>query len=165
MPKHKEDPEELRPIGERIAQARAAAGLTQGELGDLAGLDTQTISKLERGLQAVGSMPMRRMAMGLKVSMDWLCGLDQINAPVPAYASLDAFVARMAITDEGELSYLRQQRFMGGEPDENTWMACLATFRATRRNKSAPDRSEELGKDSPDVMPLKAPRKPNRGAR
>lgn len=36
--------------GEIIGQAREALGLTQKELGDLAGVDHSTVSRIERGL-------------------------------------------------------------------------------------------------------------------
>ncbi len=165
MAKQKEDPAVLAAIGERIANARVIAGLTQLELGTEIKLDPQALSKVERGLHAAGSMTLLRIAQVLGVSADWiLTGDESRGAPVPAYESLARFIIAQGITDPAELAYLHQQRFLG-EPDDNTWMSCLATFRATRRNKNAPDRSEDLGKDSPDVMPLKAPRKPNQGAR
>ena len=36
--------------GEIISEARKALGLTQKELGDLAGVDHSTVSRIERGL-------------------------------------------------------------------------------------------------------------------
>jgi DNA-binding XRE family transcriptional regulator len=58
-----------RDVGRRVREARKAAGLTQVELGERAGLDQAVISRLERGLHVPRLDTLRRIADALDLSV------------------------------------------------------------------------------------------------
>ena len=59
-------------VGEHLRQARLAAGLSQGELGELVGLDRTMIAKIESGNRRVDAFEITRLASTLRVPMDYL---------------------------------------------------------------------------------------------
>jgi transcriptional regulator with XRE-family HTH domain len=73
MPKHKPKPEPL-PLGARIRAARQAAGLTQQELADQAGLPQSRISAFERGAREPLLPHLQAIAAALKLSSRDLLG-------------------------------------------------------------------------------------------
>jgi putative transcriptional regulator len=58
--------------GEKLRQARAAAGLTQKELADRAGIQRETVNHAENGKHLPGSETLARIAKALDVSIDSL---------------------------------------------------------------------------------------------
>lgn len=64
------------PFGQRLRATRHAAGLTQDELAQAAGLRRQTISHLERGyIQDLSGSNVAALAVRLGVTADWLLGI------------------------------------------------------------------------------------------
>ena len=60
-------------LGQRIRQAREAAGLTQEQLGRSAGVTRSAISQWETGtVDSVEAATLNRAARALGVSIDWL---------------------------------------------------------------------------------------------
>ena len=68
-------------FSERIKQARIDAGMTQAELAKESGLSCATISSYERGLKAPNVSIAAAIARVLRVSIDWLVGLDDNQTP------------------------------------------------------------------------------------
>lgn len=61
-----------KPIGQQIAEARQALGITQAELGERAGLAQPNISAIERGEYKPRSMSvLTRLATALGKSLYW----------------------------------------------------------------------------------------------
>lgn len=64
------------PIGARIRQRREALGLTQKALADKTGMRQNIISRLEHGdTPNPGADVLKRLAIALRVSIDWLVEL------------------------------------------------------------------------------------------
>jgi transcriptional regulator with XRE-family HTH domain len=59
-------------VGERMREARLAAGLTQEELGAKAGLDRTMIVKIESGSRRIDAMELIRLSSVLRVPVDFL---------------------------------------------------------------------------------------------
>lgn len=59
-------------VGERMREARLAAGLTQEELGTRAGLDRTMIAKIESGSRRIDAMELIRLSSALRVPVDFL---------------------------------------------------------------------------------------------
>jgi transcriptional regulator with XRE-family HTH domain/Zn-dependent peptidase ImmA (M78 family) len=59
-------------VGERMRDARLAAGLTQEELGAAAGLDRTMIVKIESGNRRIDAMELVRLSSALQVPVDFL---------------------------------------------------------------------------------------------
>ena len=66
-----------RTIGKRVADRRAALGYTQTEFARICGLSQSNISNLERGQHAISAETLRRVAIGLGVSTDWLLQIEE----------------------------------------------------------------------------------------
>jgi Zn-dependent peptidase ImmA (M78 family)/transcriptional regulator with XRE-family HTH domain len=62
---------EILDFGQRIAQARSDAGMTQGELGQAIGLDRTAIAKLESGTRKVSATELVAIAAALDRPIDW----------------------------------------------------------------------------------------------
>ena len=62
-------------IGERLAKARKAAGLTQQEMADLLGVNYKSISAYERDLYEPDDQKKVVLAEKLNISLDYLLGL------------------------------------------------------------------------------------------
>lgn len=64
-------------LGERIMITRKRHGLTQRELAAAAGLNTNTIARLEQGnLKDLGGQAVARLARALDTTTDFLLGLS-----------------------------------------------------------------------------------------
>lgn len=59
-------------LGMRLAMARDAALLTQGEVAALAGISRLTVNRIERGRQPPRTRTLRRVASALRVEPTWL---------------------------------------------------------------------------------------------
>jgi transcriptional regulator with XRE-family HTH domain len=69
-------------IGKRIAQLRKRAGLTQMELGTAAGVHSQTISDLERGVNTPVLTTLVAIAQALNIPL-----ADLVDDPEPEVAA------------------------------------------------------------------------------
>lgn len=69
-------------LGARLAEARRAAGLNQGELATAVGLDRTAVTRIERGERKLDSLELARMARALARPIDWF-----LRPPVPAAVS------------------------------------------------------------------------------
>lgn len=80
MPRQGRDPEELRKaVGRRVASVRRRLSLTQVQLAQAVGVDSQTISKIERGLQTPTGTTLRGLADVLRVSSSFLLGEGDLD--------------------------------------------------------------------------------------
>lgn len=104
-------------VGERIRQARKAAGRTQRQLGEAVDTDSITISRYERGdIKDPGSGVLRAIADELGVSVEWLMTGREQGPPTerraaPAPQGWEDFRARrpdlIAKFPEDELAEIR----------------------------------------------------------
>lgn len=62
-------PPQLAALGARIVELRQKQGITQGDLAERANVSRPTISKIERGVQDVGTVALLRIAEVLDVTM------------------------------------------------------------------------------------------------
>lgn len=69
-------------FGNRLRNARKAAGLSQPALGEAAGVSPQSISACELGKQLPTLGVAIDLAKALGVSLDYLCGIDTDSKPV-----------------------------------------------------------------------------------
>lgn len=70
----------LRHLGKRIRSLREQVGLTQGELGELAGLHRVTVNRIEAGLHDVGASYLPKLAAALSVEVGDLYTDDNLPA-------------------------------------------------------------------------------------
>ena len=59
-------------MGEKLKAARIAAGMTQTQLAEAAGLQQRDVSRYESGKHEPGALTLKRMAQALGCSMDYL---------------------------------------------------------------------------------------------
>ena len=59
-------------MGEKLKAARIAAGMTQQQLAEAAGLTQKDVSRYESGKHEPGALTLKRMAQALGCSMDYL---------------------------------------------------------------------------------------------
>lgn len=71
---------------ERLKQARTDAGMTQANLAAECGLAYASISAYEKGQKTPNVTTAAAIAKALKVSLDWLMGLDDNKSPRPRTA-------------------------------------------------------------------------------
>jgi transcriptional regulator with XRE-family HTH domain len=65
-------------LGERLLILRRRRGLTQKELAHAAGLNTNTVSRLEQGdLHDLGGQSVAKLAQALHTTTDFLLGLSE----------------------------------------------------------------------------------------
>jgi transcriptional regulator with XRE-family HTH domain len=65
-------------LGERVLLMRRRRGLTQRELAERAGINKNTISRLEQGdMKDLGGMLVAKIATALQVSTDYLLGMTE----------------------------------------------------------------------------------------
>lgn len=62
-------------FGERLKQARLSQHLSQSSLAHQLGIGRSTLVEYESGATLPSLMVAIRLAQGLDVSLDWLCGL------------------------------------------------------------------------------------------
>lgn len=72
-------------IGERLKQARRAAGLSLRDLADQVGVSAMAISKYERDLDVPSSGVLLRLARALGIKTEYFFRARSINLTVPAY--------------------------------------------------------------------------------
>lgn len=91
-------------LGQRIAEARGRARLTQADLAIQVGLDRPTISKIETGSRGVSAIELSQLAVALGVRIEWFMedappaiisrrNVQEPGAPSPA---IDISVERVA---------------------------------------------------------------------
>jgi transcriptional regulator with XRE-family HTH domain len=74
-------------FAERLRQARQRSGWSQTELGKRSGVHHMAISRLERGdKKDVTGGTLRKLAMALGVSADWLLGIEDDESELLATA-------------------------------------------------------------------------------
>lgn len=71
-------------FSERLKQARIDAGMTQAELAKESGLSCASISAYEKGGKTPSVSIAAAIARVLRVSLDWLVGLDDNQTPQPS---------------------------------------------------------------------------------
>ena len=59
-------------MGEKLKAARIAAGMTQTQLAEAAGLKQRDVSRYESGKHEPGALTLKRLAQALDCSMDVL---------------------------------------------------------------------------------------------
>lgn len=92
-------------VGKRIAIARDAKGWSQGELGKKVGTTQQQIGRYESGANDVKSSMLIKLSAALDVTVSWLLGIDDSEAPVPVTTyALPVFGAIAAGTPREALS-------------------------------------------------------------
>lgn len=69
-------------LGQRVSEARSAAGLTQGELGAETNIERSAINKIENGSRRVSAFELSAIAVALGRRMDWF-----LTDPAPAIVS------------------------------------------------------------------------------
>ena len=79
-------------FGERVLLMRRRRGLTQQELATQAGLNKNTIARIEQGsIKDLGGQSVAKIAQALQVRTDFLLGLEELDAedddPEPANAA------------------------------------------------------------------------------
>src|SRR5215475_5742989 len=58
-------------MGERVAQARGRAGLTQADLASAISLDRSAVTKIENGTRGVSALELSRIADALGERIEW----------------------------------------------------------------------------------------------
>ena len=93
--------------GRVIKERRKFLGLTQGQVADIVGIDTSSLSRIERGQQAWTPEVLEGIARALKVSQaDLLAVADAAPAPNPAPTPV---AAQDMLEDEREaIEHLRK---------------------------------------------------------
>jgi transcriptional regulator with XRE-family HTH domain len=70
-------------LGERLLLSRRRAGLTQKELGDLVGVSSHTIARIEQGrAPQILTRSLEQLSRVLGVSADYLLGLSDDPKPI-----------------------------------------------------------------------------------
>jgi transcriptional regulator with XRE-family HTH domain len=69
-------------LGERLRQARDAAGLSQGQVARLLKMHRPTITDMEGGSRKVTAGELARFSELYKVSLEWLTGTETHNSKV-----------------------------------------------------------------------------------
>lgn len=72
-----------RVVGKRIAVARDSKGWNQAELGKRIGTSQQQVARYESGANDVKSSVLLKLSAALDVTVSWLLGIDDSEAPVP----------------------------------------------------------------------------------
>jgi len=108
---------DARTLGQRIAEARGRAGLTQEQLASNASLDRSTLAKIEAGSRRVSALELATIAESLGVRIEWFVQdapeaiISRRNTQEPGTPSprIDATVERVARAVEFALEH--DQRF------------------------------------------------------
>lgn len=67
-------------LGKKIRQLRHDIGMTQKEFATFVGCTAATLSAYENGTKSPALIVVKNIAESCKVSLDWLCGLDEDNS-------------------------------------------------------------------------------------
>jgi transcriptional regulator with XRE-family HTH domain len=70
-----------RAIAKRIREARERNGWTQAQVAEWTGLTPSNVSHFESGQRAPSALGLARIARGLRVSADWILGLETKGEP------------------------------------------------------------------------------------
>ena len=92
MNEHRTQQQILSALGQRIAELRAASGLTQDSLSLLAGVDIQAIQRAETGRSALSYERLERVARAMGVAMGSLFEAGAGLAPAPDWSAEEARV-------------------------------------------------------------------------
>ncbi|HET8640932.1 MAG TPA: helix-turn-helix transcriptional regulator, partial [Pseudonocardiaceae bacterium] len=77
-------------VGQRIADARGRAGLTQAQLAAAASLDRSALAKIEAGNRRVSALELARVAEVLGVRIEWF-----------VYEAPEAIISRRSAQEPG----------------------------------------------------------------
>jgi transcriptional regulator with XRE-family HTH domain len=69
-------------LGERLRQAREAAGLSQAQVARLLGIHRPAVTDMENEARKVSAGEVKQLAELYKVSLEWLTGTDIANRRV-----------------------------------------------------------------------------------
>ena len=69
-------------FGDRTKQAREAAGLSQAQLADMAGVTQSAIANLEADRSGMSCATLVKVADALEVSADWLLGREPLRQEI-----------------------------------------------------------------------------------
>ena len=83
------------PIGERLAKARKRRGLTQAQLAEKIGITQTVVSDYEIGRLRLSDEILIRLSIALKVSVDYLLGLEKNGEIEPISRSLVSKMTRI----------------------------------------------------------------------
>ena len=61
----------------RVIERRQELGWSQTQLAEVCGLTQASVSHLESGKHSLSAETLRKVALGLGVSTDWLLGMEQ----------------------------------------------------------------------------------------
>ena len=87
-----------RKIGESVRRARGAAGLTQADLAEAAGLETETVSRIERGAFGPSLPTLVAISKALRLDVSRFIGeTSQEGAPAPSSPVVRRIAARAAL--------------------------------------------------------------------
>lgn len=92
MPKNR-NPELLRRVGRRVAQARAERGFTQERLAEAVGIEPVSLSRLETGDRALSLSTLGEIAGALDLGLGALIGVEN-DLPTPALDPQEAELLR-----------------------------------------------------------------------
>lgn len=67
-------------VGKKVREARAAKGLSQGQLGEVLGVSFQQVQKYEKGTNRIGSSRLWAMSQALDVPIAYF--FEGLNGPV-----------------------------------------------------------------------------------
>jgi transcriptional regulator with XRE-family HTH domain len=92
-------------FGERLRKAREDRGLSQGELGQKAGLQPSAISHFESGRRSPSFDNLRRLADALSVTLDFLLGREsEARSAGPVADQLFRNFEQMSAEDQESLA-------------------------------------------------------------
>ena len=81
-------------IGKQIFNLRKAKGISQAELADFLGIQSQTVSKWEREICAPDLAKLPQIAAFFAVTLDELFGISKKSAQESAHSELDALISQ-----------------------------------------------------------------------
>lgn len=109
-------------VGQRVAEAREAAGLTQGALAQEINLERTALAKIESGVRGLSSLELARLALALDRPIQWFVSesppavVSRRTASIDTPAGLDTVVETFA----RDVEFLVE---LGSLKVENPWTA------------------------------------------
>jgi transcriptional regulator with XRE-family HTH domain len=123
MPKARATTAYDRYVGERIKEARLAAGLTQEDLANMLGTSYQQVQKYEKGRNRVAGGRIDRMSTALNRPISYFFpNANDVRAVPQLSAFLATKIGQQLINDVPQLF-----------PDEQDWLGDTVTFFLKRR--------------------------------
>jgi len=109
-------------IGERLRIARRAAGLSQRDLAEAAGVSAMAISKYERDLDTPSSGVLLRLAQALDVKTEYFLRPVTVTITAPSYRRRTSLPRKQELAIMGQIQewlerYLGVESFFGGPPE------------------------------------------------